>query len=175
MNGSGFSYGSALIVIASISAVMWTGGLIVLQLRQAQKAAMGMEMTSTPTGRSRVTRIKGATACVAFGMLVPLLALITETTYVRSAWAFGLGLLYLSMTGSHIVVIERGIRATGDGREQRESRAAARVAGLYFLPTLALLFVCTDPSDSKIAWTSAILAFLGYVNLSDSVYEMADS
>jgi hypothetical protein len=74
MQGLDISFQTAFSALAAVAAVVWTGGLIVLQLR---------ERPSTPSSppvddayKQEKTTIQAGMACAAFGFLVPLVLLL---------------------------------------------------------------------------------------------------
>jgi hypothetical protein len=142
----------AFIALASVSAVLWTGGLIVLQIRT---------MGNAKTTQDKINETKAAMACIAFGVLAPLFMLFLAGAEIRSA-ATAFFFLYALMTWQIIPFLARSLKDSARWQESINSIA-------FLLPTLALLVVAAFPLPVVVIWTSAFLVFLGYFLLSDSV------
>jgi hypothetical protein len=149
---------NALITIASVSAVLWTGGLIVLQLRQVLPPALHVG----PTLDQRADAIKGAMACFAFGALASTFALFeTPQQFKVTAWIFFA--LYFILTVRNLRDIYRALR---DVRRQWYS---VLIAISFFAPTVAILIAAIFPGQLTVVWSGALLNFWGYFMLSDTV------
>ena len=106
--------------------------------------------------------IKGATACIAFSMLAPVFILFVTGPAVRIGASLFF-LLYAWMTWGHLFRIVHFARL-----DRRESF----ISTLFLLPTLAMLFLIFAPSIAAVVWISALLLFLGFRTLSESVYSL---
>ena len=154
----------AFVAISSVSAVLWTGGLIVLQLRH--------ENRTDPKNRALYVQqsdwIKGAMACIAFGMLAPLFALFVSGVALQLIASFSFALYYV-LTWRNIAMIIRAARhPTEPG-----NNVVASIA--FFLPTIAMLVVAAIPLATTILWSAAILDFAGYFVVSSMVNRLARS
>lgn len=137
-------YHETLIAIASVSAVLWTGGLIIRQIRQSDP-------------KEQTDAINAGMAATAFGALAPLFALLAAGTALRLI-ALAAGLLYLAKTYGNIPNLIR-------------ARKLLTALGFFF-PTVAMLAVAAVPpgllpSALLIAWEALTLDFLGYFILSE--------
>lgn len=143
----------ALVAIASVSAVLWTGGLIVLQLRHDARSAQAAD-------RPQTEAIKGAMACIAFGMLAPLFILFLPDTAIRVvAGLFSVFYLWYTWNEAWSAVCAF--------REQNWGVVIPNLG--FFAPTAAMLIVTVFASPIAVAWVSALLVFFGYFLLSISI------
>jgi hypothetical protein len=154
----------ACTALSAVSAVLWTGGLIILQLRSS-RGGLNLGDTAEVTDYDRqTTAIKGALACIAFSMLAPVFILFVSGVGIRIG-GFLFFLLYLWMTWWHIPQVVKFFRSA--------FREAANSA-LFLLPTLAMLLVGLFPSALTVVWSSGVLLFLGFFVLSQALYALSD-
>lgn len=132
---------TTLIGIASVSAVLWTGGLIVLQLQG-----------DGPDGQGR-DAVSAAMALLAFGALAPLFVLTMSGCVLRSIAGI-VGALYLWQTYPNTLVLvgtKPGERITALG---------------YFAPTIAMLALVFIPDRTFTAYVSIGFDLFAYFILS---------
>jgi hypothetical protein len=151
-------YREACTALSAVSSVLWTGGLIVLQIRLGSAPKEPPEEAYDREMRS----IKGATACIAFSMLAPVFILFVTGPAVRIGASLFF-LLYAWMTWRHLFRIVHFARL-----DRRESF----ISTLFLLPTLAMFFLIFAPSIAAVVWISALLLFFGFRTLSESVYSL---
>jgi hypothetical protein len=88
----------ALTTIAAVAAVVWTGGLIVLQIRERPNSDPTFP---TPVRNAKFAHrsglIQAGMACAAFGFLVPLVLLIFTGLLLHAAFIIG-AVIYLGLT-----------------------------------------------------------------------------
>jgi hypothetical protein len=139
---------AALIALASVGAVVWTGGLIVLQLKR-----------SVPTYTyAQHHLINAGMACAAYGFLAPLLGLLAANPAITRNIAIAAAVLYACLTLSNISSIVRGLVLGNND---------AVFIGLgYLSPTVALVILVILPFPNTIAWSSGVLIFAAYFGLS---------
>ena len=150
----------ACTALSAVSAVLWTGGLIILQIRLG---SVPKEPTKVATYDRQTRAIKGATACIAFAMLAPVFILLVTGAALRIG-ALLFFLLYAWMTWGHLFRIAYFVRV---------SRAECVISALFLLPTLAMLLLAIFPSMAAVVWLSAILLFCGFLTLSEGVYSLS--
>lgn len=150
-------YKDAFIAIASVSAVMWTGGLILMQLRQGLNPHNEIKKKDN---LMKMVIIRGAMACIAFGMLAPLFMLFVTGPWVRAVSGIFF-VYYLATTAGNVGIYRRALQKNNDD--------LAMAATLMFMPTLAIFAVVIAPLPITVASASTFLAFVGYVRLSESV------
>jgi hypothetical protein len=149
-------YREACGAISAVSAVLWTGGLIILQLRST-----GPRAPQDAQDYDRGLRgIKAAMACIAFSMLAPVFILFVTGPADRVG-AVIFFTLYAFLTWRHVIRIFEYI-----SRDFRESL----ISVLLLLPTLMLLLLVIWPSMRAVVWQASILLFFGFFTLSGSVY-----
>ncbi len=156
--GNEIPFKDALVAIAGVSAVLWTGGLIVLQLRHDGVPRGNDE--ARLAHRFQTEAIKGAMACIAFGMLAPLFILFLADGAARTG-AVLFSAFYLWYTWRAAWNILDAIR-------NRNWGIVPSNLG-FFAPTVAMLIVVAFPTPLIVATLSAILVFWGYFLLSASV------
>lgn len=155
-------YREACTALSAVSAVLWTGGLIVLQIRLGSAPTKPPELEDYDR---RMRAIKGATACIAFSMLAPVFILFVNGLAVRIG-AILFFVLYVGMTWRHLFRI---------AHFSRLNRGECVISGLFLLPTLAMLLLVFVPWLSAVVWLSAILLFFGFLTLSEAVYSLSPS
>jgi len=162
---------AANIGIASVSAVLWTGGLIVLQLCQVQHAkleddsnedCLSLEQAEVRKERiakskRRIAAVRAGMALTAFGTLAPLFVLLFACTWWLRIFAIISAVVYVPLTANNIRTFWQTIRCDSD-------RAIA--AAGFLLPTIAMITVAAFPRASLVAIESLLLDFLGYFILS---------
>ena len=157
MQGLDISFQTAFSALAAVAAVVWTGGLIVLQLR---------ERPSTPSSppvddayKQEKTTIQAGMACAAFGFLVPLVLLLFTGLLLHIAFAVGT-LIYARLT-------RKNPRMIWDYLRQRPPAVKwAEINIVYALPTLGLFALAIFPHPLLCAFLSLLGIFLAYYYLS---------
>lgn len=139
----------ALIAIASVSVVVWTGGLIIFQLLSGDERRRERRTTSA------------AMALAAFSALAPLFGLLFSECGMRYTGLL-LGAIYLALTWS--TVPELFAWRTQPGPEGKLDSIAAFG---FVMPTIAMFVVAVWPSTTTIAIASVILLFLSYFVMSE--------
>jgi hypothetical protein len=168
-------YKDALVAIASVSAVLWTGGLIVFQLRQSERdagrsptfASVGamkggwaisksaQAKAGSPNRIGALDSVRAGMAATAFGALAPLFALFICGVTLRVTAGIGFGLYFVYTIGNW-----RNLWRALSTRPL--DRRGARNAIVFLLPTIAMLVVAVFATNYVIAWVSTVLAFIGY-------------
>ena len=150
---------TALVALASVGAVLWTGGLIILQINRPPDANALSADQGQRKQRNHLS-INAGMACAAYGSLVPLLALLANDSLSLIRYvAIGLAVLYVTMTISNVSSFAQALVA-GDG-----DRATTSIG--FLIPTVGLVLVAIFPMDVWILWTSGWSIFASYFVLSD--------
>lgn len=157
---TGDHYRDACTALSAVSAVLWTGGLIVLQIRLGSAPK---EPSDVAAYDREMRAIKGATACIAFSMLAPVFILFVTGPLVRIG-AILFFLIYAWMTWRHLFRI---VQFASLNREE------CIISILFLLPTFAMLLLIILPSLAAVVWISAILLFFGFLTLSEGVYSLS--
>jgi hypothetical protein len=152
----------ALTALSAVSAVLWTGGLIILQLRSVDASINLGDPEEVRNYTRRTSAIKGALACIAYSMLAPVYILFIAGPLVRIG-ALGFFVLYALLTWRHVPRVLAFVKLDLSDRVS---------SGLFLLPTLAMLVVGLFPTAAAIAWSSGLLLFCGFFVLSDSLYTL---
>ena len=160
---------AANIGIASVSVVLWTGGLIVLQLCLGQRAQIANVFSPLDRDKllaqlqTRITAVRAGMACTAFGFLGPLFVLLFGcSVWVLPVLAVLFGAFYMRLTQGNFKTIRDTFRRDND-------RLIAACG--FLLPTLAMLSVAIYPNAGLVAVEALFLDVLGYFILSGAANE----
>jgi hypothetical protein len=154
----------ALTTIAAVAAVVWTGSLIVLQLRERQPSSLPVHEAY----RQQTSTIQAGMACAAFGFLVPLVLLIFTGLLLHLAFIIG-ALIYLSLTWRNPGMIWRYLR------QQPPEVKWAEINIVYALPTLGLVALAVFPHPLLCAFLSLLGVFLAYYYVSGELRSTSDN
>jgi len=145
------TYRNALPTLAGLGAVLWTGGLIVLQLKS------GAAPNPTPDDVRKHDLINVGMALSAYGALVPLLGILSNGNTMRC--------VALAVAVYYLLVTLQNVRSIADGLASAD-RSSISIGFGYLAPTIGLFVVAALPLQSVVAWSAALFIFLGYVSLS---------
>jgi hypothetical protein len=133
-------YSEALTTIAAVSATLWTGGLVVFQLRINDKP-----------GRN-LTLLVAAMSCAAFGALAPMFGLFLSGTTMRVTAGMFAVFYFLYARGNWLLLFT-AIKA----------RTSVAAPLLMQAANFAMVGVAIWPDNYVIAWESAMLAWVDYL------------
>jgi hypothetical protein len=166
----------ALTTIAAVAAVVWTGGLIVLQLRERQKLPAPSSLSADEASKQQkaaeaykqqTTTIQAGMACAAFGFLVPLVLLIFTGLLLHIAFLLGT-LIYARLTRRNPSMVLAYL-------QQRPPAVKwAEINIVYALPTLGLFVLTFFPHPLLCAFLSLLGVFLAYYYVSGELRSTSD-
>jgi hypothetical protein len=143
-------YHDALLAIATVSAVLWTGGLITRQLSNYMDIPfrVGLEY-------------------LGFAFIAPLFALFVQgrTLQIGAALFSGMYLIVLYNNFMYAYRVQRGVLPLPEPLNVTPENYKQNLwmyVNLNFLSVAVILIIVVYPENIAIAWSSVIMTFLGY-------------